>query len=64
MKVMLNVFMISLVVLANIMFIYQGYLRVCDYMIIIKNDMNNKSIKKKLHDPDELNNIFENLGGM
>lgn len=61
---MLNVFMVSLVVLANFMFIYQGYLRICEYMIMMKNDINNRSIKNKLHEPDELINIYENTGGM
>lgn len=64
MKVMLNIFMVSLVVIANVMFIYQGYLRICEYIVAMKNDINNRSIKNKLYEPDELINIYENIGGI
>lgn len=65
MKVMLiNTFGIVLIILVNLMFIYGLYLRICEYMNQMKNEANNKSLKKKLHDPDELNDIYENLGGM
>ena len=64
MKVMLiNVMGVFLIVMANLLIFYAMYMDLKDYFERIKNELNNKSIKKKLHDPEELNNIFENLGG-
>lgn len=64
MKVMLiNIIGVFLILLANLLIFYCMYMDLKDYFKKVENEINNKSIKRKLHDPAELNNIFENLRG-
>lgn len=60
---MLNVFLIFLIILVNLLIFYCIYLDVSECMIRIKNEINNKSIKRKLKTPEELSHTFVNLGG-